>query len=235
MIRFNANLFRLAFSCASNEETYYYLRGVFVEPHAQGGVTLTATDGHRLICIRDEGGQADESAIINLGDALKQCKPKRDERRDVVIHTGSNDAHVMLTVVDNEGTTADAPLAMAYSVRVDGSYPAYRQVVPQAFTSEGAPAFHGRYVAAFGDIACELAAHAGRKPGKYDKAESRADTLRVFCGDSKHPEESPALVIFPVFDFVFGILMPCRIKDDTTPDVPAWFRVPALPTAQAAE
>jgi hypothetical protein len=245
MIRFNANLYRLAFSCGSNEETRYYLKGVFVEPHAHGGVTLTATDGHRLLCIHDVDGHADESAIINLGDGLKACKPKRNERRDVVIATGSKDAIVNVTVEvpDRDektnaptGTTTleDTPVATAYGVRVDGTYPSYRQVVPQAFTNEGAPGFQGRYISAFGDLACELAIHADRKPTKYASEESRADVLRVFCGDGKNPEGSPALVIFPAFDFVFGILMPCRVKNDSKPSVPLWFRATA-PVAQAAE
>lgn len=246
MIRFNANLFRLAFSCASGEETRYYLRGVYVEPHAEGGVTLTATDGHRLICIRDESGSADESAIVNLGDALKQCKPKRNERRDVVIQTGNSEASIVSTVeiLDRDEKTnaptgtvtlEDTPVAMAYGVRIDGSYPSYRQVVPQSFTREGAPGFQGRYLAAFGDLACDLAAHAGCTPSKYAQGESRSDVLRVFCGDGKSPEGSPALVIFPAFDFVFGILMPCRVKNDTQPSVPSWFRARPVATAQAAE
>lgn len=237
MIRFNANLFRLAFTCTSNEETRYYLRGVFVEPHPQGGVTLSATDGHRMLCIRDESGAADESAIINLGDALKQCKPKRNERRDVVIQTGGKDAAVVFAADDANGVLIDTPIAMAYGVRIDGSFPDYRRVVPTEFTKEGSPYFQGRYVAAFGDIACELAAHMDRKPGKYAYENSRADTLRVFCGaNGKNPEGSPALVLFPEFDFVFGILMPCRIvSSDIQPDAPSWFRNPTAPIAQAAE
>ncbi|WP_035670082.1 hypothetical protein [Bradyrhizobium liaoningense] len=244
MIRFNANLFRLAFSCASNEETRYYLKGVYVEPHAQGGVTLTATDGHRLICIRDENGQADESAIINLGDALKQCKPKRNERRDVVIYTGSNDAHVMLTTVDHEGVSTsgkktgaeiltDSPIAMAYGVKVDGSYPDYRRVVPQEFTDKGAPGFAGQYIAAFGDIACDLAVHQGLKAGRHST--DCYSPLRVLCQDDKKPEGCPALVLFPRCDFAFGILMPVRIASDAPLNVPSWFRAPAAPSLAPAE
>lgn len=247
MLRFNANLFRLAFSAASSEETRYYLKGVYVEPHPQGGVTLTATDGHRLICIRDESGKADESAIINLGDALKVCKPKRGERRDVVIATGSKDAAVVNTfeypardektnaVIPNEMVVEDTPLAMAYGVRVDGTYPDYRRVVPQDFTSEGAPGFQGRYVAAFGDLVCELAVHTDRKPSKHDQGNSRSDVLRIFCGDSKFPEGSPALVLFPAFDFAFGILMPCRVAADFKPCAPVWFRAAAAPSLAPAE
>ena len=244
MLRFNANLFRLAFTCSSNEETRFYLKGVFVEPHAQGGVTLTATDGHRLLCIRDESGQADESAIISLGDALKLCKPKRDERRDVVIYTGSKDATVNVTTIDREGVSTsgkktgaeiitDSPIGMAYGVRVDGTFPDYRRVVPQEFTDNGAPSLQGRYVSTFGDLAVELAAHIGRKPLKHEQ--NRADTLRVLCGVDKDPARMPALILFPAVDIAFGILMPCGIGKNPPADAPAWFRAPAAPIAQAAE
>lgn len=245
MLRFNANLFRIAFSCASGEETRYYLKGVYVEPHAQGGVTLTATDGHRLLCVRDETGFADESAIIALGDALKHCKPKRGERRDVVIATGSKDAAVVNTieypardektnaVIPNEMVVEDSPLAMAYGVRVDGSFPDYRRVVPSAFSDKGAPGFAGNYLAAFGDVATEIAVHTGQKASRHST--DCASPVRILCADDERPEGSPALILFPRFENAFGVLMPVRIATDAPIDVPAWFRFPAAPMAQAAE
>jgi DNA polymerase III beta subunit, central domain len=230
MLRFNANLFRLAFTCASNEETRYYLKGVFVEPHLQGGVTLTATDGHRLVCIRDESGQADESAIINLGDAVKQCKAKAGATRIVAIETGESDATIF---EERDGASGSFRVAIATAVRVDGTFPDYRRVVPQEFTNEGAPGFQGKYVSAFGDLACELAVHIGRKPAKHEQ--NRADTLRVLCGVDKVPESMPALILFPAVDIAFGVLMPCRIAKDAPVGTPAWFRAPVVPIAQAAE
>lgn len=224
MIRFNANLFRIAFTCTSDEETRYYLKGVFVEPHAQGGVTLTATDGHRLIVIRDADGFANETAIVALGDGLKQCKPKRGERRDVVIHTGESNAHIMLTTLDDKGDLTDTPIATAYSVKVGGTYPDYRRIVPQQFAAEGAPGFNGRYISDFGDVACELSAIKNGKPTKHS-----TNPIRILPSEGN----GPALILFPASDFAFGVLMPVRTAD-TSSDVLAWFRYPA-PTAQAAE
>jgi len=215
MIRFNANLFRIAFTCASQEETRYYLRGVFVEPHHQGGVTLTATDGHRLICVRDEAGFADESAIINLGDALKQCKPKRGERRDVVLYSNSNDAQIMLTTVDEKGALVDTPIAAAYAVKIDGTYPDYRRVVSMEFNNNGAPCFDGKYITAFAEIACDLTSIKG------SKVRRSTSPIRVLPSVDM-PETSPVLILFPGSDFIFGILMPIRASDDLS--VPSWFR-----------
>lgn len=50
----NADLFRIAYSCVSTEETRYYLNGVHLEPHPCGGAFMVATDGHRLIVVHDE-------------------------------------------------------------------------------------------------------------------------------------------------------------------------------------
>ncbi|MGZ6008551.1 MAG: hypothetical protein ACXWLO_04605, partial [Rhizomicrobium sp.] len=156
------------------------------------------------------------------------CRAKSHELREVVIQTGSNDATLFCRFAESDESTA-RPIGAAYGVRVDGTYPDYQRVVPQDFTDKGAPGFQGRYIAAFGDLACELAAHIGRKPSKHDDSPGRSDVLRVFCGDSKHPEGSPALIIFPAVELAFGILMPCRVAADFKPDVPAWFRAPVAP------
>jgi len=227
MLRFDANLFRLAFTCSSNEETRYYLKGVFVEPHAQGGVTLTATDGHRLICIRDESGFADESAIIKLGDALKLCKPKTGRKRVVKIQTGENEATLF---EEWNGASENLKVGIAVDVRIDGTFPNYRSVIPQSFSAKGdAPSFQGKYLASFGDLACELAAHQGFKPSRANYNNHREDTIRIISND----ESSPALILFPAVDIAFGILMPCRVTN-TPLDVPSWFR-PQAQYLQAAE
>jgi hypothetical protein len=235
MLRFSADLFRIAFTCTSNEETRYYLRGVFVEPHPQGGVTLTATDGHRLVCIRDEKGHADESAILNLKDGLKACRSKRNETR-VVIVDGA-DARI---VAEYENASGSLPIAAAYGVRIDGSFPDYRRVIPAAFSDKGAPGFQGTCVSDFGVMACDLASHLGFKPSKVDRVHDRADTVRVLCAVDESPEGCPALIVFPNLpsDIAFGVLMPVRmfaaLGAKPAAGVPSWFRVPA-PFAQAAE
>jgi hypothetical protein len=229
MLRFNANLFRLAFTCASGEESRYYLRGVFVEPHAQSGVTLTATDGHRLICIRDEHGHADESAIIKLGDALKQCKAKPGRTRSIVIKT-DEDSALIYEEVDN--TSGSFSIATAYNVRLDGTFPDYRRVVPKAFSDKGAPGFAGRLLSSFGEIADDLALHMGLKANK--RSNDCYSPVRILAQDCDKPEGAPALVQFARCDFAFGILMPVRIADDVKPAVPGWFRARA-PKTQAAE
>ncbi|WP_024517000.1 hypothetical protein [Bradyrhizobium sp. Tv2a-2] len=233
MLRFNANLFRIAFACASGEETRYYLQGVFVEPHPWRGVTLTATDGTRLVSIHDEHGKADEKAIVNLGDMLKQCKSKPGFYRVVQIGTGENSA-TLYEGDDPAAETSFKRVAVVDGVRVDGTYPDYRRVVPLAFKDVGAPAFQAEHLASFTQMARELALHTGWKPPRVDYNRDRKDALRILCSAEHKPETSPALILFPACDFAFGILMPVDFKQKETPHLPSWF-VRREPIAQAAE
>lgn len=212
MLRFNANLFRIAFAGASDEETRYYLKGVFVEPHSLGGVTLTTTDGHRLICIHDEQGFADEKAIIKLGDAIKQCKPKRKMKRVVVVD--GNEATILEGL--NDAELSDMfPVAKAFDVRIDGTYPDYRRVVPMDFAPTATATFNASYVAEFSKVGNDLVEHF--------KDSKQSSVMRMTCGNGD--ASSPTLVRWGGIEQAFGILMPVRGGiDDATP---SWFRAPA--------
>lgn len=220
MIRCNANLFRIAFACTSTEDTRFYLQGVQVEPHPQGGVLLVSTDGHRLLVVRDESGFADETAIIKLDkDALKHCKSKRGDNREIVIDSGMHEAAIRL-VLGTADEPEYSPLAMAYQVRVDGTFPDYRHVIPTEFEG-GTAAFNGGYLGSFGDIGKELADHV-----KGVNREFAA--MRVISNG-----DGPALVTWPGYsDLAFGVLMPMRAPDADA--IPAWFAKPAAPQAEAA-
>lgn len=224
MIRFNANLFRIAMLCASKEETRYYLRGVYVEPHHVKGVTMVATDGHKLIVLHDESGVADESAIINLGDALKLCKPKRGERgRDVRIGTGESDATICETFEDKDGTLTDTPLGMAYGVRIDGSFPDYRRVVPKAFSNIVAPAFASWYLAEMALVGVELAAHFHDFKAKTYVGSDRRDAMQICAEDCDTPSSGPTLVTWPSMPKAFAVIMPVRSKTDVAESPPDWY------------
>lgn len=236
MIRFNANLFRIAMICASTEETRYYLNGVNVEPHAVKGVTLTATDGHKAVSLYDPDGFADESAIVRLTkEALKACKPGRNERRDVVIYTRSNDAVVNITTVDREGrdtkgqptgaeVITDVPVAFSKDCKVDGSYPDYRRVFPSKIEySEGssAAAFSSIVLDGLNTVAAELGKH-------YDPRARFPGVMRINSSDAS----APALITFPPTYNAIAVAMPMPATCETAQ--PAWFTaVPAM--AEAAE
>lgn len=231
MIRFNANLFRIAALCQSKEETRYYLCGVYVEPHHVKGVTMVATDGHKLIVLHDESGIADESAIIRLGDALKLCKPKRGERRDVRIGTNENDATIYDTFEDKDGTLNDTSLGMAYGVRIDGSFPDYRRVVPKVFSNTVTPAFASWYLSEMALVGVELAAHFHGFKAKTYIGTDRSDAMQVCAEEGKNPTSGPALVTWPATPKAFAVLMPVLNKANAA-SLPDWYS-PVAPEAVA--
>lgn len=239
MIRFNANLYRIAMLSSSKEEASYYLQGAFVEPHAVKGVTMIATDGHKLVAVYDEDGFADESAIVKLtSDALKACKSK-NERRDVVIATGSSDAVVNISsteqdrdpntnaLIPNSFTTTDTPVAFSKACKIEGTFPDYRRVLPQPvnFTADSAaPSFAAPVLDLLCTVATELAAHYGSSRDAFKGA------LRVNGCET----DAPVLVTFPPGHNAFAVAMPMRTKCEAV--APDWFNAAApAPAEQETE
>lgn len=107
---------------ASNEETRYYLRGVYVEP-AGGALNFTATDGHRLASLRVTAGLPDGIDFAPfivprevLRDYCKFC-----ERADGLVAMTISDGRMQLSA---NGETHVTKL-------VDGTYPDYERVIPR--------------------------------------------------------------------------------------------------------
>lgn len=183
MIKVKASYFKAASVCMSTEETRYYLNGVYIEPCAAGGVTLTATDGHRLVCIHDKDGTCDKPTIVGLPKgALKVRNPEGD------------------VTVGEDGLFRHGTFISLNTVIVDGTYPDYRHVVclteKSGLGHAAAPAIKGRYLADFARIASIL-------------AEQRDDQMavRIITGPA---ESEPALISFPSSAHAFGIIMPMR-------------------------
>jgi hypothetical protein len=228
MIRFNANLFRIAAFCQSKEETRYYLCGVLVEPHPIKGVNLVATDGHCLIAIHDENGFADETAIISLGTGLKECRNKKRDFRTVTIGTREKDAEIH-RAFDESLDAPTEPVARVYGVRIDGTFPDYRRVVPGKFTDRSSPFLAGLNVARFGEIGADLANHAHGWTAR-DCGLDRKDSMRLLAEDCENPTAAPMLVLWPLMPFAFGMLMPTSFRKEASLTLPTWF-TDAVPKA----
>lgn len=207
-IRINANLFRIAHLCASTEETRYYLNGVFVTPHAVGGATLVATDGHMLVAIRDEHAECTAPEIIRTGDKpndraiLKACTaPKRaapDFQRSLIVD--DNGAGRIETIEFDGATPKNVDIGACI---VDGSFPDFTRIFPNGSASDrdGLPSFDAPKVKRLADLAIALCDHfdsylMGSVPMNFCMANRSAPNLFRF-GDA------PAV----------ALLMPTR--DDT--------------------
>jgi DNA polymerase-3 subunit beta len=107
---------------ASNEDTRYYLRGVFVE-RKSAALIFTATDGHRLASLEITSGipaEADFEAFIVPREVLRDyCK--FCERADGPVAMTVSDGRLQLSA---HGETHITKL-------IDGTYPAYERVIPK--------------------------------------------------------------------------------------------------------
>lgn len=109
----------------------YYLNGVYVEPHPEGGVILVATNGHSLGIWHDASGEVGRPIIINVTKPLlAACAGGKeiDNRRLV-------DKNGRLTVVDK--TNAEIYIQGEHGKKfgaeqyeIEGNFPDWRKVVP---------------------------------------------------------------------------------------------------------
>lgn len=225
-VTINARALKASAMCASSEGTRYYLKGVFVET-AAAGVTMTATDGHRLAVLNhslhtDDWNAPQAPAVIvplHMIDKLKIGK-RAPDYATLTIDASVNPAKLTLSF-DGLSIVADA---------VNGTYPNARAVVRGAFVPHEDDAgklahFTPAYVAAFGKMKELLT---GNKP----------QVLQIH-----HNGPSPAVVDFlgvpETADGLrgFGVLMPCRSPDNvlgalTSP--PAWYDAPAPAASSSA-
>lgn len=215
MLDVDANLFRIAAMAQSHEETRYYLNGVFVEPHAVKGVTMTATDGRYLVSIYDETGTCEKPVIVQLAKAaLQSCKPaKKDIESRRLVMSDLGNAFVRLCGKD---------VGVSSQCIIDGTFPHWRAVVESSQAEplgDGStvpqPVFDQSTLRVLCDIARELS------DGKYH---GLLITSKVKTG--------AALVRFDGVTHAFGLIMP--IKHETKPQLPWWFGPAPIAIKQAA-
>ena len=181
-IEIQTDILRAAIICASTEQARYYLNGVYVDP---AGYVVT-TDGHRLFCceIDLEGSNVAPGSFagwIIPSDAIKRALQ-------------GYKALTILIAPDRVGDTMCKP--------VDGSFPAWRRMVPAADTLSGVTAqFNPAYVADMGKIGALLSP-------KARKGYSAGTGLTAHL---HHNGEGPAGVTFPQSnENAFAVLMPIR-------------------------
>jgi hypothetical protein len=77
-VKLSANAVRLAYQFAATSDIRYYLNGVHVDPHPNGGAAITGCDGHRVLQVHDRDATDVETMIISLDKASRAAlKPGR--------------------------------------------------------------------------------------------------------------------------------------------------------------
>lgn len=223
-IRVDAKRFAAAHIFSSHEITRYYLNGVYVEPHPDGGVIMIATDGHKLGAVLDPDGYADAPSICYAPAALVSAcgkRPKSIEKNPGDLHFLGNTAFLTAKAFRaKDGEDEPDPrdigrfhIWTGYAPAIDGAYPDYRRVLPtgesvkQMDFSGGAPWFsvNGDYVKPFAD-AVKLIMDVKFTPGLTFVVTDRASPIGI------HSESVPSF---------FGVLMPLRAHS-SRPEIPAW-------------
>ena len=174
----------------STEETKYYLKGVYIEAHPDGGVIMTATDGHRLGSYHDnEAGQPESPMILPISrEVLTALKNKKA----LAVSWKEN----KITVTFRGKAAADDYSEASFTAEpIDGTFPDWRRVVPEkpVTANNNFPAFNGSYLGDFGKAAALIT---GIKDG----------TVRILHSGDKNA----ALVEFPGNPDFTGVLMPIR-------------------------
>ena len=183
----------------SNEETRYYLNGVLVEASPNGGATCVATDGHRMGISYDADGFVERSLIVRIPAIIKAEKGLFLRPWLVGMLTDGGNGYI--AVVDGKKTdereddaqyaierVEDCTLRIGRSF-IDGTYPDWRRVVPEASPTDVTRAFNRKYLTSFGDCV-------------------------QITGAS---EASPQIVMTDDKDFL-GILMPTRLDKRGMPE-----------------
>lgn len=188
----SARLFYAAALVASREETRYYLNGVHVQPCAGGGVMLVATDGHRLVCVRDSSGSCLKPVTVGFPDGFPRDLPTEKLGEEFRLRVDS------AGVLSIPGAYLSSGNAL-----IDGSYPEWARVVLPLRDAikagkRGLATFNSNYLHSFGKVAAKLTPKSG------------APLVRIVHGETA---SDPALVLFPDFPDAFAVIMPVRSAD----------------------
>lgn len=234
LVAIKADLARRIDPARSNEATRYYLNGFTVEPCESGtGVNIVATDGHLLACFRDAEGVVENPAnaewpIIGLDkSALKACGAKSHATLWLVVEGDATKATLSVAMgtdaaeaigCHKSGNLAGIEYQATGKFFIDGSFPAWRRVVPSPELELGsAPSFNPQLLARLGKCV---------QSGK-------SDPFLTIERQKANPESGPMLVNGGAGQGLewFGVLMPCR---GGSGGLPSWLE-PATPTLVAAE
>lgn len=190
-VTLNIRALRAVLVAVSTEETRYYLNGINLE-FTLDGVVMAATDGHRMIILRQAYGEhaatGAHASVIVPRDLVAKLKV----RHKVVEET-------TLTIADDGRLTFEHAGESFGGSRVDGTFPDYRRVVPQDLNGEAAQ-YDPIYLADFAKARKELGGDRTTSP------------VVRYNGDS------PAVVDFAWgtgFQAI-GVLMPIRDRTETT-------------------
>lgn len=211
-VTLNIRALRATLVAVSTEETRYYLNGINLE-FTPDGVVMAATDGHRMIVLRQPYGEhaatAAHASVIVPRDLVAKLKVKLKTLDETT-----------LTIGDDGRLTFEHAGESYGGARVDGAFPDYRRVVPQDL--DGKPAqYNPAYLADFAKARQELTGQKADRDGKGSPI-------------VRYNGQAPAVVDFAweTGFQAFGVIMPLSKTDRTL--YYTWASTPAAAWPDAA-
>jgi DNA polymerase III sliding clamp (beta) subunit (PCNA family) len=190
----NLRILAAVAAIASKEETHFYLQGVLVECRPDH-VMYVATDGHRLIAVRDNVAEEGQEPNQLVGDWII---PAEICRAFKVSKSRYTSFELGLLSKDGEGLRLQQAAGICQVFKpIDGTFPDWRRIVPAELSGKiefierdkaAAVTFNPTYLADFAKFGDMMAT------GKHNVALN---------------SDGPAVVIFPD-ERILALLMPMR-------------------------
>jgi hypothetical protein len=152
---------------ASTSEARPYIKGIFIQPHADGGIVLVATDGDILVTLRDEQGYAEGPAQIwKFRDFAPTVKGKiattlKAARESANLRYEQQGAGFKVALgFDSTPAIKDMAFSdLAYigdQAAIDATYPQYQRVIARLGAKRTGAAFNAELLGRVSKFAQEL-------------------------------------------------------------------------------
>jgi hypothetical protein len=191
----------------SSDYGRYYLQGIFVHAHAEGGAVCVATDGHKLGVRRDPDGLVNEPQIVRIARELKAPGKMQHGAWAIMTRTGDRFAHLSLVerLHDPKHDTAENAIARADEcyqrfgdVMIDGTFPDYTRVIPAEDKADTVRAFNGTYFKGFGTNLTIRGRDAGAPHIILDSADSEfLGVLMPMRSTTEHKQDWTKSLTYP--------------------------------------
>lgn len=209
MIRFNSKYLPALMKFMAKSDIRYYLMGIHIERDPKGGAILVATDGHRMLVVKDKDAKYPEDApkegvifYIDKG-ASKFCNK---EVRGMHGYATVDIESQRLTIFNGEGVEL---YLQPGKCLVDGKFPVWQRVMPD---------FTKLLQSAMSYVKPEYIADAALShPGASNR--NRGYGVRFW----QESESSPLIVQYSEYPEFCAIIMPLRT--DTNQGVESWIKV----------
>lgn len=137
MIQFNATFLAALMPFCAKNDVRYYLGGIHVTPHPDGGALLIATNGHMMMCVYDADAICSEQATFALGnDAAKHCATRIGQPAPVVTINPITQRLTISSGLGQELYIQPGKCLIDYVEKPDGAirmnaFPNWRHIIPR--------------------------------------------------------------------------------------------------------